>query len=180
MTSYKRNEKNHDAADAVDIDELEEMVDSEKQDDLGRTGASMSSSTNGKLQLEVKRYRCPTPTLGQQEIKTQASLLSGQYYKGHDYQLAQGTIVFSTSVHSTIRLRLPGFFKKDNENGMLVQVGMAPGARLRTVCAKRRPRIPFSIPCCCEGSKGVYQTVYPKRRGILYRPFSKRIGLSTG
>lgn len=78
MTSYKRNEKNHDAADAVDIDELEEMVDSEKQDDLGRTGASMSSSTNGKLQLEVKRYRCPTPTLGQQEIKTQASLLSGQ------------------------------------------------------------------------------------------------------
>lgn len=125
-------------------------------------------------------YRCPTPTLGQQEIKTQASLLSGRYYKGHDYQLAQGTIVFSTSVHSTIRLRLPGFFKKDNENGMLVQVEMAPGARLRTVCAKRQPRIPFSVPCCCEGSKGVYKTVYPKRRGILYRPFSKRIGLSTG
>lgn len=113
MTSYKRNEKSHDAADAVDIDDSERWsmqknkMTSERQElrYLLRQVASFNSKLSG--------YRCPTPTLGQQEIKTQASLLSGRYYKGHDYQLAQGTTVFYTSVHSTIRLRLPGFYKKD-------------------------------------------------------------------
>lgn len=55
--------KNHDAADVVDSDELGEMVDVEKQDDLGKTGASISS-TNGKLQLEVKRISLSNTDVG--------------------------------------------------------------------------------------------------------------------
>lgn len=57
--TISRSTKNHVAADVVDIDELEEIVDAEKQDSLEETGVSISSSTKGKLQLEVKRVSLP-------------------------------------------------------------------------------------------------------------------------
>lgn len=42
----------------MDIDELEDIVDAEKQDDLEKTG-TLITSTNGKLQLKVERVSLP-------------------------------------------------------------------------------------------------------------------------
>lgn len=79
-------------------------------------------------------------SLRQQEIKTRTSLLSGRYYKGFDYKIpAYNTTFFTTSIHSFLRLRLPGYFKKDNKKGMLVQVEMA-------LVGKRVPREKAFVP----------------------------------
>lgn len=107
--------------------------------------------------------------LSQQEIKTQASLLRGRYYKGFDHKRAQGTTTFSTLVHTTIQLGLPGFFKKDNEKGMLVQVEISPvgerASRIRAYVPYARDDDPASrlaFRVVAKDPKGVYQTVYPK------------------
>lgn len=128
-------------------------------------------------------------SLREQEIKNRTSLLSGRYYEGFDHKIpVHNTTVYTTSVHTFIRLRLPGYFKKDNkEKGMLVQVKIAP-------VGKRAVREEVFIPhardddlvsrlvfrVLVKDPKGVEKTVYPTAEGDGESPIFKANSLVDG
>ncbi|KAL4908410.1 hypothetical protein BDW74DRAFT_175093 [Aspergillus multicolor] len=130
---------------ALDVEELEDVLVMREEDEVEVNGVALSSE-NGKAQLNVtqvavrahrgpRNKRLPTPrsALSPQAIRTQISLLSGRRYQAYAVREQSRNpkgplpeVGLATSVHTVLRIKILGFYLRDNKDGIMIQVELAP------------------------------------------------------